>query len=110
MEALLVRLQPSDDPSLIRALAEATGGEWFTSGDAVKLARKEAVAAASEGLAEPALAIALRLEGIGGAHALGKWLGSRPEVERGGEERAGVQWRVCGFDPAKPPSPYPAEP
>ena len=106
----MVRLQPTGDLSLILALAEATGGEWFVSGIVLKLARSEAMAAASEGRAEPALSVALRLEGIGGAHALGRWLGDQPEVERGGEERAGVQWRVCGFDPAKPPSPYPAEP
>jgi len=107
-EALLVRLQPADHPSLIQALAEATAdtdGGWFVSGRVVRLARNEAIGAAAEGRAEPALSVALRLEGIDSAHLLGKWLGLRPDVERGGEERAGVQWRVRGFDPAKPPSP-----
>lgn len=91
--------EPEPDVALLAALAEASGGDWFTSGEMWRLACVEATAAAAEGRAEPDLAAALVLAGRTTSHGLGRWLGERvgQGVERGGEERGSTLWRVRGF-------------
>lgn len=84
-------IQP--DERLALALAEAAPG-WFTAGEAWRLAQAIDAAAAATGDPEPPLSAALRLAGIGNAHALGRWLSARDGrgFERGGVERGGVLW------------------
>ena len=96
LEAQVARLTQAQQDQLTPALRRAIGSEWFSSGEAWRMAEAEAQAAASTGEAEPELAEALRLEGIRTPHGLGRWLAVRPrdEIERGPECRGGVLYRV----------------
>lgn len=96
LEALVGRLASGTADMLTPALRRAAGGQWFTAGEAWRLAQSQAEAARATGEPHPELAEALDAEGIRSSHGLGRWLASKDGagLERGGVDRGGTLWRV----------------
>ncbi|MBK0327897.1 hypothetical protein I5535_11395 [Rhodobacteraceae bacterium F11138] len=92
-------LLPKPEPStrrLVRAIHDATAGDWFVAGDLWRMAEAERVQAQSSGDEVSELSNALGAACITSAHGLGRWITAEAwAFKRGGVERGGVQWRVA---------------
>jgi hypothetical protein len=93
VEIRRVLLSERPDP-VIPALAAVFCEMCFTTSEAWRRATALREEAEDLGLALPDLPHAMECAGIRSAHALGRFLAKRPEVERIGKDRDGAIWKI----------------